>query len=104
MTEITAEQRAEIRRHCGYKQEKWAFDGWAAAAAVDRINNRLAAMTETDRIITLQYLESIALVEKDAKRVRAEGRNDYDALLANWRERFCCWIGVAPGPRLEKAK
>ena len=104
MTEITTEQKAEVRRHCGYMQEKRAFDGWASAEAVERINNRLAGMTETDRIITLQYLQSIDLVEKDAKRVRAEGRNDYDALLANWRERFCHWMGVAPGPGLEKAK
>jgi hypothetical protein len=119
-TSFTDEQKADIRRFCGYPAygtNASGFNSWRFFQAYGTLEYRMNNLAQAEIVVTLQYVSTLNTLETaipktsenlDTENAAAWTHNahemrDRENLFDNWRRRMCGFLGVPPGPALEQA-
>lgn len=118
-TPLTDAERTDARRFCGYPAYgpgASGFQNWRYFAAYGTLEYRLTNITDSEVAVLRTYLTTLAGLETgitgaaanlDTDRAAVWVRNrdevrDRARLFDDWRRRLCGFIGVPPGPALER--
>lgn len=101
---MSATHMAAIRRHCGYPaygSRAESYQGWRFHQAYGLLEYRMTRMTNAEEVVVQQYLATLAVL---VERIDGGDRSKATvALYEDWRRRLCGFLGIPPGPALQRA-
>jgi hypothetical protein len=117
---LTDNERANIRRFCGYPaygNTAAGFSSWRFYQIYGLLEYRMTNLSDAELAIVRSYLATLTDLEAaiprssmnlDTDQAAIWSRNrrevrDREYLLDSWRTRLCAFLGVPPGPGLRAA-
>ena len=100
---LTDEEKAAIRRYCGYPaygSRAEGFQGWRFHQAYGLMEFRMVRMSGAEEGVARQYL---ATLDELGEQVDL-GSATATSFLDDWRLRLCGFMGVPPGPALRNTE
>lgn len=101
---LTDTEKTEIRKHCGYPaygSEAEGSQGWRFHQAYGLMEYRMIRMSGAEEAVARQYLAKLAVL---VERIDGGDRSKATvALYEDWRRRLCGFLGIPPGPALQRA-
>jgi len=92
MSLLSDEERADIRRHCGYPPLAAGFQGWKLHRTYGLLELRITNATRAEASAARMYLAALAEMEREALVM--------PGTINAWQRRLCGFMGVKPGPEL----
>ena len=102
---LTDPERSAIRRFCGYPpygQGPAGFQGWRYYQARGLLEFRMTYLTEPEIVVVRRYLGQLEELETPGDSDTGDSREASLRILHDWRLHLCGFLGIPPGPELEK--
>lgn len=114
-------EKTDARRFLGYPvyaAGQFGRVGWALVQASGSVDYRLSNLSQTEEAVFREYLDTLRSLERsipgsavalDTQSAGGWVRNPTELgermrLFDDWRRRFCAFLGLPPGPELNRGR